>query len=72
MLEQLQAVAEEQATDYVAFQVAGEEATGVFRCAACGYGICIRGALPSCPMCAQTVWEVDPAATLACDPPLAR
>ena len=28
-----------------------------FRCAQCGYGICVSGALPSCPMCQTTTWE---------------
>jgi hypothetical protein len=28
-----------------------------YRCARCGYGICVSGALPSCPMCQTTTWE---------------
>lgn len=28
-----------------------------FRCAACGYGISVSGALPACPMCRTTTWE---------------
>ncbi len=28
-----------------------------FRCARCGYGICVSGALPPCPMCQTTTWE---------------
>jgi rubrerythrin len=29
-----------------------------FRCAACGYGISVSGALPTCPMCqAATTWN---------------
>jgi cold shock protein len=28
-----------------------------FRCARCGYGICVSGALPACPMCQTTTWE---------------
>jgi cold shock protein len=28
-----------------------------FRCAACGYGIIVSGALPTCPMCRATSWE---------------
>jgi rubrerythrin len=28
-----------------------------FRCAACGYGISVSGALPTCPMCQTTSWD---------------
>jgi hypothetical protein len=28
-----------------------------FRCARCGYGICVSGTLPPCPMCQTTTWE---------------
>jgi rubrerythrin len=28
-----------------------------YRCARCGYGICVSGALPPCPMCQTTTWE---------------
>ena len=28
-----------------------------FRCAACGYGISVNGALPTCPMCQTTSWD---------------
>jgi hypothetical protein len=28
-----------------------------FRCAECGYGICLSGALPPCPMCQAITWE---------------
>jgi rubrerythrin len=27
-----------------------------FRCASCGYGISVSGALPICPMCQTTDW----------------
>jgi rubrerythrin len=27
-----------------------------FRCTACGYGISVSGALPTCPMCQTTSW----------------
>ena len=43
--------------DFVTFRAAGEEAEGVFRCAECGYGATVRGALPHCPMCRSRVWE---------------
>jgi hypothetical protein len=42
---------------YVVFQAAGEPATGDFRCAECGYGVCVSRVLPSCPMCAGVSWE---------------
>ena len=28
-----------------------------FRCANCGYGISLSGALPTCPMCRTTGWN---------------
>jgi rubrerythrin len=28
-----------------------------FRCTACGYGISVSGALPTCPMCQTTSWD---------------
>jgi rubrerythrin len=39
------------------FIAAGTQISGDFRCADCGYGAVVRGALPQCPMCAGTVWE---------------
>jgi hypothetical protein len=42
---------------FVDFAVAGTEIAGEFRCAECGYGAVVHRALPSCPMCAGTVWE---------------
>jgi hypothetical protein len=30
-----------------------------FRCAECGYGICVSGMLPPCPMCQTTSWEAE-------------
>jgi hypothetical protein len=35
----------------------GQRATSEFRCAACGYGITVSGALPTCPMCQSTSWN---------------
>ena len=29
-----------------------------FRCASCGYGISLSGALPICPMCQATSWNL--------------
>jgi hypothetical protein len=43
--------------DYVAFRRAGEEASGEFRCADCGYGVAVFRGLPPCPMCGGTIWE---------------
>jgi rubrerythrin len=37
--------------------VAGTEVAGEFRCAECGYGAVVQRALPTCPMCAGTVWK---------------
>jgi hypothetical protein len=31
-----------------------------FRCAKCGYGISLSGALPICPMCQSTGWNPRP------------
>jgi hypothetical protein len=28
-----------------------------YRCAVCGYGISVSGALPTCPMCQTTSWS---------------
>jgi hypothetical protein len=42
---------------YVAFHAAGEPATGDFRCAECGYGVCVSRVLPTCPMFAGVAWE---------------
>jgi hypothetical protein len=42
---------------YVAFHAAGEPGTGDFRCAECGYGVCVTRVLPTCPMCAGISWE---------------
>ncbi len=43
--------------DYVAFRETGEDVTGSFRCADCGYGIVVAASLPLCPMCGGTAWE---------------
>jgi rubredoxin len=43
--------------DFVEFASAGAVAEGDYHCSSCGYGISVRAALPSCPMCAGTVWE---------------
>ena len=42
---------------FVDFATAGTEISGDFRCADCGYGAVVRGALPRCPMCGGSVWE---------------
>jgi hypothetical protein len=42
---------------YVAFHAAGAPAAGDFRCAECGYGVCVSRVLPSCPMCGGASWE---------------
>lgn len=42
---------------FVDFAAAGTEISGDFRCADCGYGAVIHGALPRCPMCGGSVWE---------------
>jgi len=41
----------------VEFFATGATVTGQYRCAACGYGVTIRGELPACPMCAGESWE---------------
>ena len=41
---------------FVDFIAAGTQISGDFRCADCGYGAVVHGALPQCPMCAGTVW----------------
>ena len=35
----------------------GDEVSGEFRCAECGYGVIVRSMLPTCPMCRGLVWE---------------
>ncbi len=42
---------------------AGTETVGEYYCAACGYGVAVRRALPVCPMCGGETWE--PPATSA-------
>jgi hypothetical protein len=42
---------------YVHFHAAGDEARGDFRCAECGYGVCVSRTLPTCPMCGSASWE---------------
>jgi rubrerythrin len=42
---------------FVDFAAAGTEISGDFRCADCGYGAVVHGALPRCPMCGGSVWE---------------
>lgn len=49
----------EDALDYVDFSAAGDQAFGEYRCAECGYGVTIRTALPSCPMCGGASWEAS-------------
>jgi hypothetical protein len=34
----------------------GNRAAGDFYCADCGYGISLRGSLPTCPMCGGATW----------------
>jgi rubrerythrin len=41
---------------FVDFIATGTQISGDFRCADCGYGAVVHGALPQCPMCAGTVW----------------
>jgi hypothetical protein len=43
---------------FVDFAVAGAELEGEFRCTDCGYGAVVHRALPPCPMCGGTVWEL--------------
>jgi rubrerythrin len=47
----------EGADGFVSFLAAGEPANGQFSCSECGYGICVRRALPTCPMCGGVCWE---------------
>jgi hypothetical protein len=42
----------------VDFAVTGTKASGEFRCSDCGYGAVVQRALPPCPMCGGTVWEI--------------
>jgi len=42
---------------YIEFHAAGAPGTGDFRCAECGYGVCVARLLPTCPMCAGLSWE---------------
>ena len=42
---------------FVDFAAAGTETSGDVRCADCGYGAVVHGALPRCPMCGGSVWE---------------
>jgi hypothetical protein len=30
------------------------------RCAGCGYGVCVTGEPPPCPMCRGAVWDPTP------------
>jgi rubrerythrin len=39
------------------FLTAGTETEGEYYCAACGYGVAVRRALPRCPMCGGETWE---------------
>jgi hypothetical protein len=34
-------------------------------CSGCGYGIAVRGHLPSCPMCGGDAWQPEPYAVSA-------
>jgi predicted RNA-binding Zn-ribbon protein involved in translation (DUF1610 family) len=43
--------------EFVEFFRTGEHVTGPVECVACGYGALVRGALASCPMCGETLWE---------------
>ena len=43
--------------DYVDLQRAGDAVKGEFHCSACGYGVTIFRALPTCPMCGCDEWE---------------
>jgi hypothetical protein len=42
---------------FLDFAAAGTESSGDVRCADCGYGAVVHGALPRCPMCGGSVWE---------------
>ncbi len=43
--------------DYVQFAAAGEQASGEYGCAECGYGVTVWTTLPRCPMCSGASWE---------------
>jgi hypothetical protein len=43
--------------EFVEFYESGTHVTGEFNCAACGYGVVCRNALPRCPMCQESTWE---------------
>ena len=43
--------------EFVEFVRAGEHVVGAFECVACSYGAVVRGPLPSCPTCRETLWE---------------
>jgi rubrerythrin len=45
---------------FVDFAITGTKASGEFRCSDCGYGAVVQRALPPCPMCGGTVWEIRP------------
>lgn len=36
---------------------AGATADGEYHCSDCGYGVAVRRALPTCPMCGGATWE---------------
>jgi rubrerythrin len=46
-----------EAAGYVEFAATGDEASGAFQCAECGYGVAVQRVLPLCPMCGGTAWE---------------
>jgi rubredoxin len=50
--------------DFVEFVAAGDEASGEYQCASCGYGVSVQSRLPSCPMCAGELWEPNPSTPL--------
>jgi hypothetical protein len=45
--------------EFVEFYESGTHVTGKFNCAACGYGVVCRNALPRCPMCQESTWEAS-------------
>jgi rubrerythrin len=45
------------AAGYVQFVAAGDEGSGQFSCADCGYGVSVQRRLPLCPMCGGAAWE---------------
>jgi rubrerythrin len=49
-----------EAAGYVEFAATGDAVVGAFHCAECGYGVTVQRALPQCPMCGGTAWEVAP------------